>query len=103
VLLALAFLTGLAFLLNKVVEYQVMVGDGHEPTTNAYYTYFFIMTAIHAAHVVSALIVLIVMWRIARKPALAARDIRAIESGATWWHLIDLLWIVLFPLLYLVR
>jgi nitric oxide reductase NorE protein len=46
--------------------------------------------------------VLMYLWLRLRKPVLGGNDFLAIESGATFWHLVDLLWVVLFPLFYLV-
>jgi nitric oxide reductase NorE protein len=46
--------------------------------------------------------VLVFLWRVSRKADLQERDVRALESGASFWHVVDLLWVVLFPLLYLV-
>lgn len=100
-LFGLAFLCGLAFAVNKVLEYSAKVDAGLTPAANDFYMYFFILTGIHALHLVIGMCVLVFMWRVARRPRPGAKDVRAVESGASYWHLVDLLWVVLFPLLYL--
>lgn len=63
--------------------------------------YFFIFTGIHLFHVLIGIGVLFYMRSVSRRPALEGRQIRTLESGATFWHLVDLLWVFLFALLYL--
>jgi nitric oxide reductase NorE protein len=62
-----------------------------------------VLTGLHLAHVVIGLIVLSVLSRLAAKPAPTPTRIIFFEGGACFWHLVDLLWIVIFPLLFLVR
>jgi nitric oxide reductase NorE protein len=102
-LIALALLCGCGFVFNKALEYGAKLGAGHGPDANDFYMYFFMFTGIHLVHLLLGLVALAVMWKITRKPALDARDVRNLEAGASYWHLIDLLWIVLFALLYLMR
>jgi nitric oxide reductase NorE protein len=102
-MLVLAMLSGAGFVANKALEYASKIQAGHTPDQNDFYMYFFAFTGIHLVHLLVGLLVLGVMWRIAGKAATSARDIRNLEAGACYWHLVDLLWIVLFGLLYLVR
>jgi nitric oxide reductase NorE protein len=101
-LIALAMVCGAAFVANKGIEYGEQLGAGRTPATSDFFMFFFMLTGIHLAHVLIGLVVLGYLWRVARRPVTAAADLRAIESGASYWHMVDLLWIVLFPLLYLV-
>ncbi|WP_205698778.1 cytochrome c oxidase subunit 3 family protein [Conexibacter sp. SYSU D00693] len=89
------------FLTIKGIEYADKVAGGHDPGTNDFFMYFFILTGIHAAHVVLGMVALVVLWRIALRATAKPGDQRAVEVGATFWHMVDLLWVVLFPLLYL--
>jgi nitric oxide reductase NorE protein len=100
---ALAIVCGLAFVFNKFLEYRDELSAGHTPTSNDFFTYFFVFTGIHLFHLLLGLVALVIMFRISRTPILDARDMRNLEAGASYWHLIDLLWIVLFALLYLLR
>jgi nitric oxide reductase NorE protein len=78
------------------------VSQGHVPTQNNFYLYFFILTGLHLFHVLIGLMVLILLLIQARHTELSATRMALVEGGACFWHLVDLLWIVLFPLLYLV-
>lgn len=103
VLLGLALLCGTGFVANKAVEYTHLAEAGQTPAASDFFMYFFVFTGIHLLHLLLGLIALAIIWRIARKPVLAGPDLRNLEAGASYWHLVDLLWIVLFALLYLVR
>lgn len=98
---SLAILCGLAFAANKMFEWGGKISAGFSPETNDFYMYFFIFTGIHLLHVVVGIGVLLLVRSVSRRPALTRRDITTMESGATFWHLVDLLWIVLFALFYL--
>lgn len=99
----LTLLCGAAFVVSKYLEYSGKVAAGQVPSANVFYMYYFIFTGIHLVHLLLGMAFLAVMHRIARKPVLTGRDIAHLEAGACFWHLVDLLWIVLFALLYLMR
>jgi len=98
---SLGLLCGLLFVANKSFEWGLKISSGINPTTNDFFMYFFVFTGIHLVHVLVGLGVLLVVRGASRRPVLRAKDVRTIESGATFWHLVDLLWIVLFSLFYL--
>jgi nitric oxide reductase NorE protein len=102
ILLAGALVCGLAFVGLKAVEYTAKVSQGHVPTQNNFYLYYFILTGLHLFHVLIGIAVLVLLFFQARSTELSATRTGLVEGGACFWHLIDLLWIVLFPLLYLV-
>lgn len=101
-LIAGAFTCGLAFSALKVIEYTGKVDHGITPATNDFYMYYFILTGLHWFHLAIGLCVLGVLFVLARKPKLTQQQFAFVEGGASFWHMVDLLWIVLFPLLYLV-
>jgi nitric oxide reductase NorE protein len=92
---------GLVFLAVKAAEYVAKFGAGITPMSDAFFLYFFVFTGIHALHVVIGLVGLLAMRALARSPRPRPSQVRVVEIGATFWHMVDLLWIVLFPLLYL--
>jgi nitric oxide reductase NorE protein len=92
---------GLAFGVDKLVEYAGEVARGHTPSSNDFFMYYYVFTGIHALHLIVGLGVLGYLVAIVRRPTVGADQLRAIESGASYWHLVDLLWLVLFALLYL--
>lgn len=102
-MLAGAFLCGIAFMISKAIEYTQKLGSGITMLTNDFYMYYFTMTGIHLAHVVAGNVVLAVLWWKARARTFDPARPTVLECGATYWHMVDLLWIMLFPLLYLVR
>lgn len=98
---SLAILCGALFVVNKNVEWGSKIHAGITPATNDFYMYFFVFTGIHLLHVLIGIGVLFLMRSVSRRPLLEKKHIRTLESGATFWHLVDLLWIFLFALLYL--
>jgi nitric oxide reductase NorE protein len=101
--IAVAFICGCGFLLNKVLEWSNLLSHGHKPATNNFFMYFFVLTGIHAFHLLIGMGVLITLFVLARKPKLSPGQFAFVEGGACFWHMVDLLWIVLFALLYLMH
>jgi nitric oxide reductase NorE protein len=102
-LLGGAFVCGLAFMVSKGIEYTGKIHEGISLTTNDFYMYYFTMTGIHLAHVVAGTVVLLVLWCKACANTFDPERPIVLECGAIYWHMVDLLWIMLFPLLYLLR
>ncbi|MBI5619267.1 MAG: cytochrome c oxidase subunit 3 [Gammaproteobacteria bacterium] len=98
---SLAILCGLGFVANKGFEWGTKIAAGITPQTNDFYMYFFVFTGIHLVHVLIGIGVLLLVRHTSRRPVLDRRDVRTLETGATFWHLVDFLWIFLFALLYL--
>lgn len=102
-LIAAAFACGFGFGVVKFFEYGEKIAAGITLTTNDFYMYYYVLTGLHFMHVLIGMAVLSYLWTRSRRSTSAPGDLVAMESGASFWHLVDLLWIVLFPLLYLVR
>jgi nitric oxide reductase NorE protein len=94
---------GACFVLIKAVEYHEKIAAGITPNTNEFFMYYFVLTGLHLAHVIVGLGVLLALSRLARKPAPTRTHIAFFEGGGCFWHMVDLLWIAIFPLLFLVR
>jgi nitric oxide reductase NorE protein len=95
---------GVAFVGTKGVEYYAKVHAGITPGTNQFCLFYYILTGLHLAHVAIGLGVLGFMWWLARRaPYLSPLRLSLAEGCACFWHMVDLLWLVIFPLLYLVR
>ncbi|MEX3007835.1 cytochrome c oxidase subunit 3 family protein [Hoeflea sp. TYP-13] len=86
---------GGVFLWVKAIEYIDKASAGIGTETHPFFTFYYLLTGFHAAHVVAGIIIL----------ALAAwRDSpRNIETGTAFWHMVDLVWVLLFPVIYLLR
>ena len=102
-LLAGAAGCAVAFAALKAVEYTDLATSGHGPGTTTFFASYFTFTGLHLLHVAFGLAVLLGVVRIARRPGLDDHDVTMLESGTSYWHMVDLLWLVLFALLYLVR
>ncbi|QFU77198.1 cytochrome c oxidase subunit 3 family protein [Halioglobus maricola] len=104
-LLLLAFVCGAGFIVIKFFEYSEKITAGITLSTNDFFMYYFIYTGIHGIHVLIGLGILLYMTLLlrSRQSGLTASDLQNLESGAIFWHLVDLLWIVIFALLYLVK
>ena len=98
-----AFICGVGFLTIKALEYAEKIHVGITPQTSDFYMYYFILTGLHAFHLLIGLIVLGVLYKLSKKPELSKTQYSFFEGGACFWHMVDLLWIVLFPLIFLVR
>jgi nitric oxide reductase NorE protein len=96
-------LCGFGFMGGKVVEYSHMASEGLSPADHDFYMYFVVLTGIHLFHLTVATCVVGVMLRAVSRSEITDRDVRTVESGGIFWHLVDLLWLVLFSLFYLVR
>ncbi|WP_222105397.1 cytochrome c oxidase subunit 3 [Denitromonas ohlonensis] len=100
--LLLSFLVGAGFGVSKIVEYSIKISSGITMQTNPFYMYYYALTGAHFLHFVGGMIALAVLWVLAGREATVSRNtFNLIESGALYWHMVDLLWLFLFPMLYL--
>jgi len=98
--LGLTILLGLGFLAMKAFEYSAEFRHGFLPSSGIFWSFYFGMTGLHALHVLAGIIVNIVLWLQALKGTLRFYQHR-IELAGLYWHLVDIIWIFIFPLLYL--
>jgi nitric oxide reductase NorE protein len=98
-----ALCCGAGFGFDKYLEYSDKVEHGITPATDTFYMFYYVLTGLHMLHVLLGMGVLAFLAAQARSTHIDVRRFAYIEGGACFWHLVDLLWIVLFPLLYLVR
>ncbi len=93
--LGAAMCLGVIFCAIKSLEYASKLNAGLTPETNTFFTYYYLLTAFHLAHVVFGLALLaLACWKTSRMN---------VETVTAFWHLIDLIWVLLYPLLYLLR
>jgi heme/copper-type cytochrome/quinol oxidase subunit 3 len=91
---------GLAFLGMKAFEYTTEISHGFLPSSGIFWSFYYGMTGLHALHVVAGIIVNLILWIQAAKRTLAPHGHR-VELAGLYWHFVDIVWIFLFPLLYL--
>jgi nitric oxide reductase NorE protein len=102
-LLALAFCCGAGFLTVKWFEYGEKLRAGITLTTNEFYSFYYVLTGLHMIHVILGMGVLTFMCWGAWRGGGGPRRIVLMESGASFWHMVDILWVLIFPLLYLMK
>jgi nitric oxide reductase NorE protein len=94
---------GTGFVVNKYFEWGAELAAGHNPLSDNFFQLYYVLTGIHLLHVLVALAVGVYLWRMAgrvrNRPT--ARQLRFIENGASYWHMVDLIWLGLFALFYL--
>ena len=98
-----ALACGVGFAVVKIVEYTQKIRAGIVINSNDFYMYYYMFTGIHFLHVLIGMGVLAFMAHYASDGKFSAIKIGHIESAASFWHVVDLLWIALFALLYLLR
>ena len=94
---------GCMFLVNKLLEFSDIFGQGISLDTNKFFMFYLLLTMFHFMHVTLGTIILFNIFRRTKASAYSAENTRGIETGAVYWHLVDVLWIVLFPLIYIIR
>ena len=94
---------GGVFLVIKMSEFVTKYQDGINLSTNKFFMFHFLLTMFHFMHVMLGMIILFNLYQKTKIGGYTAKDHRGLESGASYWHMVDLLWIVLFPLIYIIR
>jgi nitric oxide reductase NorE protein len=92
---------GVAFFGLKIVEWQHLISDGHTFGSSVFMQHYFFLTIIHAVHLVIGFVALGVLVHQLSDPG--RRSHRTIETCSTYWHTVDLFWVVIFALLYVLR
>lgn len=102
----LTMIFGLIFFLGVVVfEWGLFpqLYQGHlTPWQDKYGAVVFAMTGMHALHVISGIVLIFIMWRLARKKRFTPERHWGIEAAAIYWHYVDVVWIFFYPALYLI-
>ena len=108
----LTVLLALAFLVNKYFEWMTKIHHGIYPGSDEYlsmesgrrlfFALYFVMTGLHALHVVIGIVLISVMTRFTVKNVITYDNYVKLEAAGLYWHLVDIIWIFLFPLFYLI-
>ena len=103
--IALTALFGLGFIACKIAEWHAKLAAGLTLSTSLFYSFYYFLTAIHVFHVVVGFVVLAVVHaRLGQAaPDAPGADLEAVQTGATYWHMVDFLWVFIFALLYVMR
>ena len=102
--LAWTFLGGIGFFVVKSFEYHAKL-IAHDPpivpSTHVFYGLYYVMTALHALHVFVGLLLIAWVWHLSKKEKFSVAYYTPVEIVGLYWHLVDVIWIFLFPVLYL--
>jgi len=101
--LLFALTCGVAFLFIKISEFSHIFGLGINLSTNKFFMFYILLTGFHFMHVLLGSIILFNIYQKTKIYGYTPDDYKGFESGASYWHMVDLLWIVLFPLIYIIR
>jgi len=101
--LIFAIACGVAFLLIKISEFYYIFSQGITLSTNKFFMFYLLVTMFHFMHVFLGTIILFNIYKRTKIAGYTPDDYLGFESGASYWHMVDLLWIVLFPLIYIIR
>ncbi|MDG2005495.1 MAG: cytochrome c oxidase subunit 3 [Novosphingobium sp.] len=102
-LFVLGIVCAIGFIACKSFEYYELFDHGIAISDHTFYSFYFGLTVLHLGHVVIGTILLSLMASATRRPLKKPTHFAMVESGACFWHMVDLLWIVIFALLYLVE
>ena len=98
----ISLLLGVTFLIIKSAEYYAKMEQGIGFSDNTFFTFYWMMTGFHFIHVLFGIGLLSYMYIGINKNTYHSKNYFDIESSATYWHLCDLIWILIFPIFYLI-
>lgn len=98
-----ALICGIGFSIIKLMEFSAKANAGIDLSTNTFFMFYILLTAFHFFHVLAAMVILTILLFKTHAGCYGSHDVHALETGAAFWHMVDLLWIVLFPLIYVMR
>lgn len=101
--IVLALACACIYLVVKSYEYMHIGGMGFGLSTNDFYFFYFGLTGFHMLHVILGMLVLIFLSVKVYLGHYHSGRINEFESGACYWHMVDLLWLILFPLVYVLQ
>ena len=98
-----AIMMACAFLAIKLFEFYTKYQEGISLSTNTFYMFYLSMTFFHFMHVILGAVILAAVMLKARNGAYSRKEHTGVETGGSYWHMVDLVWIILFPLVYIIR
>jgi len=111
-LIGITLVLGLVFLVNKYFEWSGKIGHGIYPGSPLldelgqgdvlFFGLYYFMTGLHALHIIVGLVVLGFVFVHVWKGRITFDNFQLLENGGLYWHLVDIIWIFLFPLFYLI-
>jgi cytochrome c oxidase subunit 3/cytochrome o ubiquinol oxidase subunit 3 len=100
-LLATAFL-GATFISGQVYEFTSFIREGLTIKTNLFGSSFFVLTGFHGVHVTLGIVMLLSLWNLSLRGKLPQEKSEVVEIAGLYWHFVDVVWIVIFTVVYLI-
>ena len=94
---------GALFLVVKWGEYAHHFGQGITLSSNTFYMFYLSLTFFHFMHVILGMVILAAVAVKAGRGGYSVEEHTGVETGASYWHMVDLVWLILFPLVYVMR
>jgi cytochrome c oxidase subunit 3 len=112
ILIGITLLLALVFLVNKYFEWGAKIDHGIWPGSplleelgrgdTLFFGLYYFMTGLHALHIIIGMVLIAVIYMRVKNDKLSHDNFQLLENGGLYWHLVDLIWIFLFPLFYLI-
>ena len=100
--LTLCLATGGLFCINKLIEYGIKIEHGITPATNSFFTFYYVITGLHFTHVIGGMVFILHCRNRALVETGTGHYLKKLENTGLFWHFVDVLWLFIFPMLYLV-
>ena len=101
--MSVAIACGSAFLVIKGHEYQAAFSAGITLSSSTFHMFYLSLTFFHFMHVILGVVVLLLLRQGLCRGRYGPGEMNALESGAAYWHMVDLVWLILFPLVYVIH
>ena len=98
-----AILMACVFVVIKMFEFYTKYQEGISLSTNTFYMFYLSLTFFHFMHVILGAVILTAVMLKARSGGYSREEHTGVETGGSYWHMVDLVWIILFPLVYIIR
>jgi cytochrome c oxidase subunit 3/cytochrome o ubiquinol oxidase subunit 3 len=95
-------LLGMTFLSGQTYEFTTFVREGLTVRTNTFGSAFFLLTGTHGIHVTLGVLMLLTLFTLAVRGQLPQEKARVVELAGLYWHFVDIVWIIIFTVVYLV-
>ena len=92
-------LGGLVFLVVKGFEWSHEIGLGYTITASGFWSFYYLAAGLHALHVIAGMVIMLIIAQSAKRN----EELQRVELIGNYWHFVDIVWIFLFPLLYIAK
>src|SRR6476469_6991887 len=93
---------GMVFIVGQIYEFTEFYREGLALKTSVFGSSFFVLTGIHGAHVTVGIIWLLSLWGLSMQDRIGVQHSEKIEIAGLYWHFVDIVWIVIFTVIYLI-